>query len=194
MTSARTRAAVVGVCVLLLAAGAVASSGGTLAATTADNDTAGAVVATGLQTQGDDLGRPLDTADGQFDRVFYQRVARFASAYNQEQPERGTVGGVVTGNVVNLHIVGTGGEEAVVSFRLTADNRIEALRVGARADAKIRMEMDVETFDRLAAADRPGAAFNRALDTGEVRISGRGLFSGMAWRILNLLRGLLGGG
>lgn len=194
MTSIRSVPAVVGVCVLLLVAGVAVPSSGTLAATTADNDTAGAAVATGLQAQGEDLGRPLGATDRQFDRAFYLRIARFAAAYNQEHPDPGTFGGVVTGNLINLHIVGADGEKAVVSFRLTEDNRIKDLRVGARSDARIRMEMDVETFNRLAAADRPGAAFDRALDSGEVRISGRGLFSGMAWRVLNLLRGLLGGG
>ncbi len=193
MTSTRTRAAVVGVCLLLFAAGVAAPERGASATGQAANDTAGGVVATGLQSQGDDLERPLDTTDRRFDQAFYQRVAQFVVAYNQEQPTLGVASGVARGNVVNLYIRGADGAEAVVSFRLTEDNRIENLRVGARADAKIRMEMDEETFDRLAAADRPGAAFKRALDSGEVRISGRGLFSGAVWRVLNLLRPLLGG-
>ena len=157
----------------------------------ADRD-AGAVVADGVSTQGDALGEPVGPADGGSDAAVYRQVSSFAAAYDEEQPALGFGGRFARGNVVNFHVVGPDGA-TVVSFRLTEANRIEDLRAGARTDARLRVETDRATFDRVVAADRPGDAFARALDSGAVRISGRGPASGTVWAVLNVLRDLQGG-
>ncbi len=151
-----------------------------------NNDSAAAVVAT--------QGAALSTPVGSSDRGVYRRMGTFVAAYNDEQPDLGVAGRLVRGNLVNLHVTGPDGEATVVSFRLTEDNRIEDVRAGPRADAPIRIDTDVATFERVATAPRPGEAFRRALADGDVTTSGRGLGSSVIWSIVNLLSGLSGGG
>lgn len=158
---------------------------------TANETKSGEAIATGVNSQGESLGSPVESS-GTFDRRFYAEVSSVATAYNDERPDLGFAGRFARGNVINLHVTANDGEKAVVSFRLTEDNRIETVRAGARGDAKIRMTTDKATFDRIANADEPGEAFRRALENGDIRISGRTLFSSLVWMVLNLLRGIGG--
>lgn len=205
MTPERTRATVVVAVLLVLAMGGVVPAGGaasTAAGPTAPaertgatpaNGTSGSLVARGLAAQGASLGQPVD-AGGTFGGEFYARVGTFAADYNDRRPDLGPAGAVARGNVVNLHVVAADGETAVVSFRLTEDNRITDLRAGTRSDASVRVEMDAATFDRIATAPDPGAAFKRALDDGDVTITRRGALGGPIGSLVDVIRDLLGGG
>lgn len=171
-------------------AGSGATPVGTAAAQEA-NETdadAGALVAAGVDAGGESVGTPVAATDAAFGAAFYRSVSAVATSYNEEQPDIGLGGGFATGNVVNLHVTNADGEEAVVSFRLTEDNRITDLRAAPRDDATIRMATDRATFDRIANARSPGEAFARALDSGDIRISGIGLASSLVWAVVNLLR------
>jgi hypothetical protein len=188
---------VVGCVLLLLSAGAVVPGGaapvGTAAAQESNGTAApGAIVGDGVADGGRSVGRPVESPDATFGGRFYLRVSSVAGAYNEERPELGLAGGLVTGSVVNFHVTTADGETAVFSFRLTEDNRIEDLRAGPRSDADIRMTTDKATFDRIATAESPGAAFREALASREIRIGGRGPVSAVFWGVVNLLRTLGG--
>lgn len=197
-SSQRTHPGLVVGCVLLcLTAVVVAGAGAPVGAAAAQsgNGTAadpGAVVGDGVREGGQSVGSPVESPDATFGGRFYLRVSSVATAYNEEGPELGLAGGLVTGSVVNFHVTAADGETAVFSFRLTEDNRIEDLRAGARSDADIRMRTDKATFDRIATAESPGAAFREALASREIRIGGRGPVSGVFWGVVNLLRSLGG--
>jgi hypothetical protein len=198
-SSQRTHPCIVVVsCVLLCLTAVVVVGGGApvgAAAAQSGNGTAadpGAVVGDGVREGGQSVGSPVESPDATFGGRFYLRVSSVAAAYNEAQPELGLAGGLVTDNVVNFHVTTEDGERAVFSFRLTGDNRIEDLRAGARSDADIRMTTDRETFDRIATAESPGAAFRDALAAREIRIDGRGVVGGVLWGVVNLLRSLGG--
>jgi hypothetical protein len=177
------------------AAGGVALGGrstGAVIARAQRNGTAGGIVAGSVDTQGDSLGRPLSSSDTTFDGEFYDRVASFAGAYNERQPDLGAAGELARGEIVNLHVVAPGGEEGVVSFHLTDDNRIRDLRAGPREDATIRIEMEKATFDRIAGADDPGAEFEQALEDGEVSVTRRGALGGPIESLVDVITDLLG--
>jgi len=156
----------------------------------AAGDGPGATLSSAFDAQGESVGTGAQPPDATFDSGFYSRVSSVVAAYNEEQPELGTGGGLVTGSVVNFHVTAPDGDEAVVSFRLTDENQITDQRAGPRDDAKIRMTTDTATFDGIAAADAPGQAFAGALESGDVRITGRGLGSSIVWFVVNKLRGL----
>lgn len=205
MTLERPRAALVVGTLLVLVAGAVTPLAGAAPVDAGpraaqpvtqapDNATAGSVVADGVTAQGTSLGEPVDPSSTTFDAAFYARVSSFAAAYNDRRPDLGAAGEFAKGNVVNLHVLGPDGDAAVVSFRLTEDNRITDLRAGPRSDAAIRMEMETGTFDRIAEASNPGAAFKQRLDDGDVTITRRGALSGPVETLIDLVRDLVGGG
>jgi hypothetical protein len=173
-------------------AGPRAGSTGAPGAAAQRNGTAGGIVAGSVDTQGDSLGRPLSSPDTTFDGAFYGRVTSFAEAYNERQPDLGAAGDFARGEVVNLHVVAPGGEEGVVSFHLTDDNRIRNLRAGPREDATIRIEMEKATFDRIATADDPGAAFERNLEDGEISVTRRGALSGPIESLVDVITDLIG--
>jgi hypothetical protein len=156
------------------------------------SDQPGDALADALDVQGETLDGPVAAPDATFDGEFYAQVTVIVSSYNDSQPDLGFAGGLVTGNVVNFRVNGPDGDRTTVSFRVTADNRLTDVRAGARDDAAIRMTTDRATVDRIANADEPGTAFRDAVDAGDVRITGRGFWSGIVWFVVNRLGGLVG--
>lgn len=150
---------------------------------------AGALAAETIDSGGESVGTAVETTGSSFDRQFYRQASVLATGYNDDPADLGFGGGFITGNLVNLR-VSDGSEETALSFRVTNDNQIEKLRAGERSDAKIQLLTDRETFETIATSDSPGAAFQRALKSGDIQIRGRGLFSSIVWTVLNGLNSL----
>jgi hypothetical protein len=157
-----------------------------------DSDRPGTALAAALDAGGEALDTPVEAPGGTFDGEFYDQVTTIVASYDDSQPDLGFAGGLITGNVVNFRVTGPEGDRATVSFRVTDDNRLTDVRAGARDDAKIRMTTDRATVDRIANAEKPGTAFRDAVEAGDVRISGRGFWSGIVWFVVNRLGGLVG--
>lgn len=103
------------------------------------------------------------------------------------QADLGIAGDQLARERANLHVTHDGAE-AVFSFRTDADGRIREFAWGPRDDARLRIETDRATLDRLAAADDPVDAGWRAVRDGDVEIAGIGRFQAVKWTLFNGLR------
>lgn len=173
--------------VCLLVVVAVSPAAGA-AAVTANDTASGALVGDAVASSGASVGTPVAPPSDRFGPTFWTDMSTIAATYNEEDPALGLGGDLLTGNVVNFHVTDETGAEAVASFRLTGENRITDLRAGPRDDASIRLSTDRATFDRIAAADAPGRALVRAMESGEVRVDGRGFWNGIVWDVVTLVR------
>lgn len=107
----------------------------------------------------------------------------------------------LTGNVVNVHFVGT---DVVFSFYMRPDGTLTDFRQSGRDNADLKMEMTRDTAEELVAADNPVPQFVNAVNDGRVvqkndpRIV-RGIVINGAdgkpvkqatWGIINVVKGL----
>ncbi|AFK21072.1 hypothetical protein E6P09_18070 (plasmid) [Haloferax mediterranei ATCC 33500] len=122
---------------------------------------------------------------GTFGPKFYRQIATVVESYNNaEAVDLGVLGSHINGERINLHITTADGDTAVVSFRMTGNNRIRDLRAGPHPDATLRVTTDESTARRLLNDDHPGVAVSRAVVDGEIRIDGIGRYNAVKWLFL----------
>lgn len=126
--------------------------------------------------------RGLGTANG----AAYATVARMVSAYNDRGDPEGLFADQLRDERVNLYVESATGT-AVVSFRVTEDDRLTGLRAGTRGDATVRLDTDSRTVVQVADANDPAAALRDAVDADRVTVSGIGPLDQLKWSLVDLL-------
>lgn len=118
--------------------------------------------------------------------TLFDQLSSYVDAINEDLRGRslGVAGRQLRGERVDLH-VDTESGQAAFSFRTTADGTISEFARGTRDDATARMDTDGATVDRLAAADDPIAAFQRAYADGHVTITGIGPINTVEWWLVD---------
>lgn len=99
---------------------------------------------------------------------------------------------LLRGENVNLVVADpANGTEASVSYRFDNDLRMQELKPGTRDDATIRMSTDKATMDRIIASDAPQTEFATAIGSGDITVSGIGMFNSIKWAIAGIVSGVL---
>lgn len=124
----------------------------------------------------------------------YENASQMVPAYNGQITDRdlGPASGQLKAERVNLVATDeTTGETATVSFRLTDQLEIEDLSKGPRDDATIKMTTSRATVEQISASETPGNAFQAAIKSDRIKISGLTWSNTVKWAVINAVRGVL---
>jgi hypothetical protein len=139
------------------------------------------------------VGPAVAQSGSSSEAVVEERLRTAVAAYAEgdatlDVPARGQVVGPL-----NVYVT-DGSATYVFSLVVTESFGVESFAVGARDDARRKAVTDAATIERVAAADNPPRAFERAIRDGDVRIVGEDghPIEQLKWAIGNLLRGLFG--
>lgn len=124
----------------------------------------------------------------------YDQFAGMVGEYNEnvEPSDLGVASNLLAGKSVNIYVEGDGGT-AVYSFTMDDGNRITDLSRERNPDAQLKMTTDRATVQRVSSSSNPAAAFQTAVESGDIVIGGEDghLVEQVTWGVVNALRGVL---
>jgi hypothetical protein len=135
------------------------------------------------------VASPRERVGDGVDGDFYRQIARVAATYNDRLAGRdlGVLGSYLDEERVNLRIRTGDGDAAVVSFRMTASNRVRDLRAGPHPGASVRVTMSESTARRLVDGDDPIEATSDAFLAGDIDVDGLGAYDALRWLAIDLV-------